>query len=190
MEDPLPSHLSLSQHHLFTLQALVTSIHLQIDSLALALANLRRVNSGTLSSFSLFLESAQPTMQRYERLLEGWEGAMDAVSKVAVISGLLTRTAGSSAGNSSTVGVGGGQDKQRYLGDYVSREKMLAVRDGCAKVLGELGKRRTRQMSGRTDYLTSCSIAELKLRTEDLQVTLDTVTSATEAVEGELDVTK
>lgn len=45
-------------------------------------------------------------------------------------------------------------------------------------------------MSGRTDYLTSCSIAELKLRTEDLQVTLDTVTSATEAVEGELDVTK
>lgn len=141
MEDPLPSHLSLSQHHLFTLQALVTSIHLQIDSLALALANLRRVNSGTFSSFSLFLESAQPTMQRYERLLEGWEGAMDAVSKVAVVSGLLTRTAGSNAGNASTVGVGGGggggQDKQRYLGDYVSREKMLAVRDGCAKVLGE-----------------------------------------------------
>ncbi|KAG0667117.1 oligomeric, coiled-coil, peripheral membrane protein [Rhodotorula mucilaginosa] len=169
LEDPLPSHLSLSQHHLFTLQALVTSIHLQIDSLALALANLRRVNSGTFSSFSLFLESAQPTMQRYERLLEGWEGAMDAVSKVAVISGLLTRTAGSSAGNASTVGVGGagGQEKQRYLGDYVSREKMLAVRDGCAKVL-----------------------AELKLRTEDLQATLDTVTSATEAVEGELDVTK
>ncbi|GAA5982073.1 hypothetical protein JCM10908_004726 [Rhodotorula pacifica] len=163
-EDPLPSHLSLSQHNLFTLQALVTSIHLQIDSLALALANLRRVNNGTLSSLTMFLESAQPAMQRYERLLEGWEGAMDAVGKVAVISGLLTRTTGT---NASTVGVGGGQDKQRYLGDYVSREKMLAVRDGCAKVL-----------------------AELKLRTEGLQATLDTVTSATEAVEAELDVTK
>ncbi|GAA5870633.1 hypothetical protein JCM3774_001708 [Rhodotorula dairenensis] len=166
-EDPLPSHLSLSQHNLFTLHALVTSIHLQIDSLTLALANLRRVNSGTTCSFSLFLESAQPALQKYERLLAGWEGAMDAVGKVAVISGLLTRTAGATAGNASTVGVGGGQDKQRYLGDYVSREKMLAVRDGCAKVL-----------------------AELKLRTEGLQATLDTVTSATEAVEGELDITK
>lgn len=160
VEDPLPSHLSLSQHHLFTLQALVTSIHLQIDSLALALANLRRVNSGTFSSFSLFLESAQPTMQRYERLLEGWEGAMDAVSKVAVISGLLTRTAGSSAGNASTVGVGGagGQEKQRYLGDYVSREKMLAVRDGCAKVLGECCMaEETREREGLTAWFPTYS---------------------------------
>lgn len=186
----MPSHESLSQHNLFTLHALVTSIHLQIDSLALALANLRRVNSGTSSSFTLFLESAQPALQKYERLLAGWEGAMDAVGKVAVISGLLTRTTSATVGNASTVGGAGGQDKQRYLGDYVSREKMLAVRDGCAKVLGESQRGCTPCFRQGLTALALSQIAELKLRTEGLQATLNTVTSATEAVEGELDITK
>lgn len=137
-EDPLLSHLSLSEHHLATLHALVDSIHLQIASLALALANLRRVNSNTFSSYALFLENAHPSLARYECLLDGWEGAMDAVGKVAVISGLLSRSgAGGTASASTVTGHAAAQDKQRFLGDYVSREKMLAVRDGCAKVLGE-----------------------------------------------------
>lgn len=136
-QDPLPSHLSLSQHNLATLHALVDSIHLQIASLALALANLRRVNTNTVNSFVQFFDSAQPSLERYERLLGGWEGAMEAVGKVAVISGLLTRSgAGAGTAASSVGGAPTPHDKQRYLGDYVSREKMLAVRDGCAKVLG------------------------------------------------------
>lgn len=138
-EDPLHSHLSLSLHNLQTLHALISAIQLQHASLALALSNLHRVNTGTASSFSLFLESAQPTMERYEALLTGWEESMDAVGKVAIVAGLLMRHA--SGGNTGHARDGSTSsvpqpEKQRYLGDYVSRDKMLAVRDGCAKVLG------------------------------------------------------
>ncbi|GAA5857458.1 hypothetical protein JCM8547_009283 [Rhodosporidiobolus lusitaniae] len=179
-EDPLHSHLSLSEHNLTTLRALITSIQLQHSSLHLALSNLHRVNTGTSSSFSLFLDQANPTMERYERLLSGWEGAMDAVGKVAVVAGLLGRGGGGGSGHGregSTVSVSGGgggtlqmeggkAEKQRFLGDYVSREKMLAVRDGCAKVL-----------------------AELRLRTEGVQATLNDVIASAEAVQADLEMT-
>ncbi|GAA6027326.1 hypothetical protein JCM8097_002595 [Rhodosporidiobolus ruineniae] len=169
-EDPLPSHLSLSLHNLGTLRALIASIHLQYSSLSLALSNLHRVNTGTQASFELFLESANPAMERYERLLEGWEGAMDAVGKVSVVAGLLVR-GGQGGGHErdGSMGAGGGGsvvEKQRFLGDYVSRDKMLAVRDGCAKVL-----------------------AELKLRTETLQSTLNEAIAGTEAVQADLELT-
>ncbi|GAA5997952.1 uncharacterized protein JCM10292_006930, partial [Rhodotorula paludigena] len=180
-EDPLTSHLSLSQHNLATLRALISSISLQRDSLALALSNLRRVNTGTASSFALFLEAAEPTLERYEALLAGWEGAMDAVGKVAVVAGLLTRhpqqpsggagaslhaREGSNASVAAATAAVGAVEKLRFLGDYVSRDKMLAVRDGCAKVL-----------------------ADLKLRTEGLQTTLDEVVGNTEAVQRDLEAT-
>ncbi|BGP15965.1 hypothetical protein JCM10213_004780 [Rhodosporidiobolus nylandii] len=171
LEDPLTSHLSLSHHNLATLRALIASIQLQHSSLALALSNLHRVNTGTSSSFSLFLEAAAPQMEKYENLLKGWEGAMDAVGKVGVIAGLLSRGSGrpdqGHGREGSTASMAqGGQDKQRFLGDYVSRDKMLAVRDGCAKVL-----------------------ADLKLRTDGLQVTLNDVITATEAVQADLEAT-
>ncbi|GAA5903685.1 hypothetical protein JCM5296_002118 [Sporobolomyces johnsonii] len=175
-EDPLPSHLSLSHHNLTTLRALISSIELQRASLALALSNLHRVNTGTSSSFALFLEAARPNLERYERLLAGWEEAMGAVGRVAVVAGLLMRGGGTSASASASASAGagharegsavsaGGPEKQRFLGDYVSSEKMLAVRDGCAKVL-----------------------AELKLRTDGLQATLNDVVTNTEAVQADLE---
>ncbi|GAA5835557.1 hypothetical protein JCM11251_002963 [Rhodosporidiobolus azoricus] len=170
IEDPLTSHLSLSHHNLSTLRALISSIHLQHSSLALALSNLHRVNTGTSSSFSLFLDSARPNMERYERLLGGWEEAMDAVGKVGVVAGLLMRGGhGREGSTASMVSAGAGEkekEKQRFLGDYVSRDKMLAVRDGCAKVL-----------------------ADLKLRTANLQMTLDEVVAATGVVQSDLEAT-
>ncbi|GAA5822681.1 hypothetical protein JCM3770_003366, partial [Rhodotorula araucariae] len=173
-EDPLTSHLSLSEHNLTTLRALISSIELQHASLALALSNLHRVNTGTASSFALFLEGAAPTLERYEALLDGWEQAMDAVGKVGVVAGLLVRHSGSASvgghgreGSTGSVALrGAGEEKQRVLGDYVSRDKMLAVRDGCAKVL-----------------------AELKMRTESLQQTLDEVVGATQVVQADLEAT-
>ncbi|TNY19397.1 hypothetical protein DMC30DRAFT_400574 [Rhodotorula diobovata] len=181
-EDPLTSHLSLSHHNLATLRALISSIQLQHASLALALSNLHRVNTGTSSSLALFLEGAQPTLERYEALLGGWEAAMDAVGRVGVVAGLLMRGGAGGSGSVTSAGQGhghardasagsavalrGGEDKQRVLGDYVSRDKMLAVRDGCAKVL-----------------------AELKMRAEGLQATLDEVVGATQAVQADLEAT-
>lgn len=216
-EDPLTSHLSLSHHNLATLRALISSIQLQHASLALALSNLHRVNTGTSSSFALFLEGAQPTLERYEALLGGWEAAMDAVGKVGVVAGLLTRSTGAAGASVTSAGQGqghvrdgssgsavagrgggGGDDKQRVLGDYVSRDKMLAVRDGCAKVLGA---------SSLTSSASSPSVAaagvnpgvaltlvspaaELKMRADNLQATLDEVVGATQAVQADLEATR
>ena len=72
---------------------------------------------------------------------------MDAVSMVSVVSGLISRgTAASSSGTpnpGAVSGVGASlnnnsqvKERERFLGDYVSRDKMIAVREGCAKVLG------------------------------------------------------
>lgn len=58
---------------------------------------------------------------------------MDAIGKVVVVSGLLTKASGTGG---SQLKAGG--ESKRYLGDYVSRDKMTAVRDGCARLLGEL----------------------------------------------------
>ncbi|GAA5909918.1 uncharacterized protein JCM6883_003133 [Sporobolomyces salmoneus] len=182
-EDPLTSHLSLSFHNLSTLQALTSSIKNQRSSLSLALSNLHRVNTGTSTSFRLYLETANPMMDRFERLLTNWEENMNSIKKVRVVNGLLVRNTASTSASSvvgahqregstsqasaSKGGTGGGiEEKQRFLGDYVSREKMMAVRDGCAKIL-----------------------AELRMRTEALQVTLDQVMTNAEAVQADLEAT-
>ena len=125
-------------HNLETHRALIHSISLQRASLQLALSNLNRVMTGTSTSFAVFSEVAVPNVDSWTKLLEGWEDAMDAISRVQVVSGLVGR-AGGHVRDGSTASSGMGKDKERYLGDYVSRDKMLAVRDGCAKVLGEAG---------------------------------------------------
>lgn len=130
--DPLPSHIALSFHHLSTLRALLSSLALQHDSLSLGLSNLHRVMSGTSTSLAVFLEASNPSLETWTGLLQGLERNMDAIAKVKVVAGLAAKSQG------STASVSGAKDKERFLGDYVSREKMLAVRDGCAKVLGEV----------------------------------------------------
>lgn len=94
--------------------------------------------TGTSTSFSVFLEATAPNVDSWTKLLEGWEDAMEAIGKVQVVSGLIGRSGGH-ARDGSTASSGLGKEKERFLGDYVSRDKMLAVRDGCAKVLGEFG---------------------------------------------------
>lgn len=92
--------------------------------------------TGTSTSLSLFLETASPSLEAWTKLLEGWENSMDAVGKVSVVNGLIGRS-GHSRDGSIGVSSGLGKEKERFLGDYVSREKMVAVRDGCANTLGE-----------------------------------------------------
>lgn len=135
--DPLASHIALSHHNLSSVLALLHSLGFQRASLQLALSNLNRVMTGTSTSLSVFHEAAAPNFVKWEDLLEGWEGAMGAIGKVAVVGGLITRAAGHTREGSAGSGMGKEKEKERVLGDYVSRDKMVAVRDGCAKVLGE-----------------------------------------------------
>lgn len=72
--------------------------------------------------------------------MNGWQSSMDAIAKVPVVNGLLTRSNTSSSlrdgdGNPTTTtgGVGG---SRKCLGDYVNSEKMSKVKDGCASILG------------------------------------------------------
>lgn len=89
--------------------------------------------TGTETAFNLFRESSAPNIKAWTKLLEGWEASMEAISKVSVVSGLIARPGGHAREQSmSTMG----KERERFLGDYVSRDKMLAVKDGCAKVLG------------------------------------------------------
>ncbi|KAK4697173.1 autophagy-related protein 11, partial [Phenoliferia sp. Uapishka_3] len=55
-----------------------------------------------------------------------------------VVPGLIARPHGrdGSAGMSVV-----GRERERFLGDYVSRDKMMAVKDGCAKVLTDIKTR-------------------------------------------------
>jgi autophagy-related protein 11 len=122
-------------HNLETLRALIHSISLQRASLQLALSNLNRVMTGTSASFSVFLEASSPNFTAWTSLLDGWEDSMEAINKVSVVTGLIGRAGHARDGSTSSWT---GKDKERFLGDYVSRDKMLAVRDGCAKVLSKL----------------------------------------------------
>lgn len=74
-------------------------------------------------------------MKAWESLLDGWQSSMDAISKVPVVDGLLTRANGGTGNSvrevSSTV-------TRKWLGDYVSSDKMSVVKDGCARILGML----------------------------------------------------
>ncbi|GAA5959935.1 hypothetical protein JCM3765_000650 [Sporobolomyces pararoseus] len=172
-EDPLSSHLHLSIHNLEILKFLTHSIKNQRSSLSLALSNLDRVNQGTVESFKTFNETNSDSFKKFEQLLKSWEENMNSIKKVRVVNGLLVRNTSSSSlsvVNTTTTSQGstikGGEEKQRFLGDYVSTEKMVAVRDGCAKVL-----------------------AELKMKSESLQITLDQVLMNAEAVQADLEAT-
>lgn len=140
VHDPLESHVALSAFNLSTLRALIHSISLQCDSLGLALSNLTRVNTGTTTTLSSYRAGASPSLQGWTKLLEGWEANMEAIAKVAVVSGLLGRgvSAGSTGQHSREGSTASAlREKERFLGDYVSPDKMLTVKDGCAKVLSE-----------------------------------------------------
>jgi hypothetical protein len=164
-QDPLTSHLSLSIHNFETLRALINSIKNQRSSLSLALANLHRVNCATLKLFETYQKNSQPIVDNFENLLRHWQENMDSIKKVKVVNGLLVRNS-SAASSLVTSSSQSSQEKQRYLGDYVSAEKMMAVRDGCAKIL-----------------------VELTTKSDFLQSTLDQVLLNTEQVEQDLQLT-
>lgn len=141
--------------------------------------------TGTSTSFGLFLDTANPNLEAWTRLLEGWEDSMDAVGRVSIVDGLVGR--GHSREGSTGAPGSSGKDKERFLGDYVSRDKMLAVRDGCARVLGEVHS--VRACFCRRNLLYSPTV-ELKERTEGLQMTLDEALEGTAAVQAEFDATR
>lgn len=138
-EDPLSSHVALSEHNLGTLRALIDSLTLQRDAVELAINNLHHFVNSSRNALSLLHESYAPKLDLWTRLLAGWEGMMEAISRVALVDRLLTRTSRRERG----VGSSSASEKgRRYLGDFVNRDKMAALRDTCDKVLCACGRSR------------------------------------------------
>ncbi|KAM0750493.1 hypothetical protein T439DRAFT_326457 [Meredithblackwellia eburnea MCA 4105] len=165
-EEPVESHVQLSHHNLGTIYATIEAISLQRASLDLALSNLHRVNADNQGSVDHFQKESKEKIEGFSKLLQGWESAMEAIAKVPVIAGLTAK--GHSRDGSAAAGMSGlGKERERYLGDYVSRDKMLAVKDGCAKVL-----------------------ADINTKAESMLAVLNGVLSGTEAVSEEFEASR
>ncbi|SCZ99570.1 BZ3500_MvSof-1268-A1-R1_Chr3-1g06109 [Microbotryum saponariae] len=186
-QDPLHSHIGLSLHHLDSVHSLIHSIALQHASLHLALSNLHRVNTGTHASLQVYLDSTQPNLQTWQGLLESWEDSMIAIGKVGVVSALLGKR-GTGLGSSSVNSTA----QERYLGDYVSRDKMGAVKEGCKRVLGKSLQSRVAPRAGLVTMLTEEVCVhpdDLVSRTQSMQATVDDVLAETAVVQTEFDAT-
>lgn len=104
----------------------------------MAIANLIQVIHNTNTQINHFTEHAHPSLLAWAKLLDGMEPALEAINLVPVIAGLNSRGAGHARGGSAASGLShGGREKDKVLGEYVRREKMVVVRDECAKVLGK-----------------------------------------------------
>ncbi|KAK4046981.1 oligomeric, coiled-coil, peripheral membrane protein [Microbotryomycetes sp. JL201] len=165
-EDSFESHFHLSVHNLETQHALIQSISLQHASLQLAFSNLERVLATSSSARLRFDNESCRSFETWRSLLLGWQPAMTAVSQVRVLAGLVGKT---HARKSSIDSHSGQKDKERYLGDYVNYEKMLAVRDGCAQVLEDLEG----QLGRFHDSMEAVTRAVEALQTEFAEMTHD-----------------
>lgn len=116
---------------------MLQSIALQRASLQVAIANLVQVIRNTNTQINHFTDHAHPSLESWTRLLDGMEPALEAINLVPVIPGLNSRSAGHARGVSAASAMSTGRDKDKVLGEYVRREKMVVVRDECAKVLGK-----------------------------------------------------
>ena len=116
---------------------MLQSIALQRASLQVAIANLVQVINNTNTQINHFTDHAQPSLASWVKLLEGMEPALEAINLVPVIAGLNSRSVGHARGASAASAMSNGRERDKVLGEYVRREKMVVVRDECAKVLGK-----------------------------------------------------
>ena len=163
--DYAATHYKVAQRNLATTNDLLSDLSNQRSALSVALANLdrhRTSKQGGVEAFELF---ASPLLSSQATLLALYQPCLDLVYKIKVHPALLSvpssslgglsassrRTASaaspsltpdstaptlhhrsSSATHTSTTTT----VKDRFLGDYVSREKIGQVKDVCAKVYG------------------------------------------------------
>jgi len=156
-------HLRTARSHLESVQSLLSALSLQRSSLSVALSNLdrhRTAKQGGAEAFELF---ASPLLSSYARLLATYTPAMQLVLKIKILPTLLSSnnspsntigangsrrmaSAGSPAVETSILHQRSTSTpiksasptatttlKDRFLGDYVSREKFDTVYNGCLK---------------------------------------------------------
>lgn len=123
------------------------------------MANLLQVIRTTNNQLAHFLDNTNPSLATWSGLIDGLEPAMDAIYKISIVKGLLPRSGHqreASGGLGSTV-ASMLVEKTRYLGDHISKEKMLAVGVSCRKVLSELGcERGCQEMYASADVYCCC----------------------------------
>lgn len=95
-------------------------------ALTAALHNLERHRGGRQEAITAYNHFASPLLTKYKDLLAVYPACMALVSKVRVSAKMQT----SPSANTPA--------KERFLSDFVSRDKMENVRDGCQRTLDEI----------------------------------------------------
>ncbi|CAD6577200.1 MAG: oligomeric, coiled-coil, peripheral membrane protein [Cyphobasidiales sp. Tagirdzhanova-0007] len=106
---------------------LITCIRHQRASISAALLNLERHRGGRQEAIHAYSHFASPLLTSYRTLLAVYPASIALVSKVKVSHKMQV---------SKSI-----ETKERLLADYVSKEKMESVRDGCKKTLDELERK-------------------------------------------------
>lgn len=122
--------LSYVRAHVATCQELHARLEAIQRSTSVALLNLLAHSGSVATGATTLRELANKELGRMRELLDGHERDLQVLSMVGVNARLLTGAGGDSKGSKT--------NKERTLGDYVSRVKMGAVADACGKVYSEL----------------------------------------------------
>ena len=127
--------LTIGSRHTATAQRdvsleLVQSIRSQHAATQAALLNLNRHTGGkqeTINAYSLY---ASPLLSNYRDLLSGYNAYISFADKVSVSRKMRTDYV-----------PGSGREKDRMVGEYISKVKMRDVRDQCKKTMDELTRK-------------------------------------------------
>lgn len=147
---------------------LVQCIRHQHRALSAAVSNLERHRGGRQDLITAYQHFASPLLSKYANVLAVYPACMSLVSKVRVTAKMQT--------SSSSVPA-----KDRLLSDFVSREKMENVRDGCQRVFDEI----TRQNSELEMLLQNVATT-----TENLKVDIEQAYNVDDLVDCEKDATE
>ncbi|EPQ25874.1 uncharacterized protein PFL1_06548 [Pseudozyma flocculosa PF-1] len=160
---------------------LVDHIRCMLRSTQVALLNLRSHSDSIRRGADALAELATTELARMQGLLDGHERDLRILSMVAIHPRLLSAgSSGSGSGsahNQSSTAAG----KERHLGDYVSRVKMNAVADACARVYSELRDRITALEESRHQLDADTEALSREVEATDVAPSADTLHEASEA---------
>lgn len=157
-------HVSADKQYDATID-LVQCIRHQHRALSAAISNLERHRGGRQDLITAYQHFASPQLTKYANVLAVYPACMSLVNKVRVTAKMQTSSTNAPA-------------KDRLLSDFVSREKMENVRDGCKRIFDEI----TRQNSELEAMLQNVATT-----TENLKVDIEHAYNVDDLIDCEKD---
>lgn len=144
---------------------LIRCIRHQHRALSAAISNLERHRGGRQDLITAYQHFASPLLTKYANVLAVYPACVSLVGKVRVSAKMQISSSSAPA-------------KDRLLSDFVSREKMENVRDGCKRIFDEI----MRQNDSLETLLQNVAIS-----TENLKVDVDQAYNVDDLIDCEKD---